>query len=151
MWSRVIEAIKRNGNGMSMAEIGRHAGTDKSTVSRLAMGRIMDVQFAVGRRLIELAGGQVVMPEEVSDAQDEQQPEHVPNGPDLELARHIVDKLGGPTKAAQFFEIKPPSISDWLKNGVPRARLRHLRDVRPDVFPVLPEGQRADTHAAAPP
>lgn len=58
-----------------------------------------------------------------------------PDQPDLDLARYIVDRLGGPTKAAQFFEIKPPSISDWLKNGVPRARLRHLRDARPDVFP----------------
>lgn len=61
----------------------------------------------------------------------------------LELARRIVGGLGGPAKAARFFEIKPPSITDWLKKGVPQARLRHLRDVRPDLLQLPIEAEAA--------
>lgn len=50
------------------------------------------------------------------------------------LARRIVAGLGGTADAARFFGIKPPSVSGWLKSGVPAARIRHLRDVRPDLF-----------------
>jgi len=48
-------------------------------------------------------------------------------------ARRIVKGLGGTAEAARFFGIKPPSVSDWLRLGVPQARVRHLRDVRPDL------------------
>lgn len=51
-----------------------------------------------------------------------------------ELARRVVSGLGGVTETARFFEIKPPSVSDWLKSGLPAARLRHVRDIRPDLL-----------------
>lgn len=48
----------------------------------------------------------------------------------------ITDAMGGPTATAKFFGIEQPSVSEWRARGViPRARLRHLQDVRPDVLP----------------
>lgn len=48
----------------------------------------------------------------------------------------ITDAIGGATATARFFGIKQPSVSEWRSRGViPRARLRHLQDVRPDVLP----------------
>ena len=59
----------------------------------------------------------------------------------------ITDALGGPTATASFFGIEQPSVSEWRSRGViPRARLRHLQDVRPDVLPEhlrRPEGSDA--------
>jgi hypothetical protein len=50
--------------------------------------------------------------------------------PDSEL----IDKLGGTTKAAEFFDVSAPSISEWRKTGLPRARMMYLRLARPDLF-----------------
>lgn len=48
----------------------------------------------------------------------------------------VIDNMGGTTSAARFFGIAPESVSEWRARGViPRARLRHLQDVRPDVLP----------------
>ena len=48
----------------------------------------------------------------------------------------ITDALGGVSATALFFGIEQPSVSEWRSRGViPRARLRHLQDVRPDVLP----------------
>lgn len=46
----------------------------------------------------------------------------------------LIDRLGGTTKAAEFFDVKPPSISEWRKTGIPRARMMYLRVARPDLF-----------------
>jgi hypothetical protein len=54
----------------------------------------------------------------------------------------LIDKLGGTTKAAAFFEVKPPSISEWRKTGIPKARMMYLRLARPDLFGGKKEGRR---------
>lgn len=46
----------------------------------------------------------------------------------------LIDKLGGTTKAAEFFEVKPSSISEWRRTGLPKARMMYLRLARPDLF-----------------
>ena len=33
-------------------------------------------------------------------------------------APQIVDALGGTNAAARFFGVKPPSVTEWLRNGV---------------------------------
>ena len=51
-------------------------------------------------------------------------------------AIYITDAMGGVTATAKFFGIEQPSVSEWRKRGVvPKARIRHLQDVRPDVLP----------------
>lgn len=47
----------------------------------------------------------------------------------------LIDKLGGTNKAAELFDVKPPSVSAWRKTGLPKPRLMYLKVVRPDLFP----------------
>lgn len=49
----------------------------------------------------------------------------------------IIDALGGTFRVAELCEVKPPSVSDWRKHGIPRARMMFLRVARPDVFKEL--------------
>lgn len=46
----------------------------------------------------------------------------------------IIDALGGTHKVAQLCEVTMPSVSDWRKDGIPKARLMFLRAIRPEVF-----------------
>lgn len=52
-------------------------------------------------------------------------------------ANKIIDALGGTAEVARMCDVQPPSVSEWRKEGIPRARLMYLRLLRPDVF----EGQ----------
>lgn len=49
----------------------------------------------------------------------------------------IIDALGGTFRVAEMCEVQPPSVSEWRKNGIPRARMMFLQLARPDVFDVL--------------
>jgi len=46
----------------------------------------------------------------------------------------LIDKIGGTVIAAKLFEVRPQAISQWRHTGIPRARLLHLRAVRPELF-----------------
>ena len=52
----------------------------------------------------------------------------------------IIDALGGTFRVAELCEVRPPSVSDWKKHGIPRARMMFLRIARPDVFLALEAG-----------
>lgn len=50
-------------------------------------------------------------------------------------ARTIIQKLGGPSAAARFFECRPAAVSQWKReNKIPNARLLHLKAARPELF-----------------
>lgn len=49
-------------------------------------------------------------------------------------ASKIIDELGGTTEVARLFDVRPPSVSEWRINGIPKARLQTLRLMRPDLF-----------------
>ena len=49
-------------------------------------------------------------------------------------ANVAIDMLGGTSAAADFFEVKPPSVSEWRVRGIPKARLMYLKVSRPDIF-----------------
>lgn len=51
----------------------------------------------------------------------------------------IIDALGGTFRVAELCEVRPPSVSDWKKYGIPRARMMFLRVARPEVFKALDE------------
>lgn len=66
----------------------------------------------------------------------------------------IIDALGGTFRVAELCEVKPPSVSEWRKHGIPRARLMFLRIARPDAFEILDakeksQGARASTKKSA--
>lgn len=57
---------------------------------------------------------------------------------DTQNATLIIDRLGGTSETARLCDIKPPSVSEWRKNGIPKAQLKFLRAIRPDVFEGIP-------------
>lgn len=59
--------------------------------------------------------------------------------PDSEL----IDKLGGTSAVADLCEVRPPSVSAWRTNGIPKAQLKFLQLARPDVFGIDRRGSNA--------
>lgn len=53
-----------------------------------------------------------------------------------------IDKLGGTVRAAEFFDVKPSSISEWRRTGLPKARKMYLRVMRPDFFGLSKSGKK---------
>lgn len=51
-----------------------------------------------------------------------------------ELARHVIDRLGGVSAVAKLCGIKQPSVSGWKRHGIPQAREQYLRLLRPEAF-----------------
>jgi hypothetical protein len=49
-------------------------------------------------------------------------------------ANTLIARLGGTTSAAKYFEIEPPSVSEWRDNGIPKARMQLLRVAHPEWF-----------------
>lgn len=61
----------------------------------------------------------------------------------------IIEALGGTCAVAKIFDIEPPSVSEWKKNGeIPRARLMYLQLARPDVFGIKAKKVRRTKSAA---
>lgn len=56
----------------------------------------------------------------------------------------IIDRLGGTSEVARLCGVKLPSVSEWRKQGIPKARLMYLKLLRPDVF----EGVQVEEEAA---
>lgn len=52
----------------------------------------------------------------------------------MKSANQIIDDLGGTSAVAELCECRPASVSDWRKNGIPKARLLYLKAIRPEVF-----------------
>lgn len=49
-------------------------------------------------------------------------------------ATTVVERLGDTAEVARMFEVRMPSVSDWKKYGIPKARMMFIRAVRPDVL-----------------
>ena len=49
-------------------------------------------------------------------------------------ASDIIDALGGTSLTARLCRVKDPSVSEWRRTGIPKARLMFLKLARPDVF-----------------
>lgn len=47
----------------------------------------------------------------------------------------IIDVLGGTKVVADIFEIEPPSVSEWRKRGIPKARKQTLALMFPNKVP----------------
>lgn len=41
----------------------------------------------------------------------------------------LISGLGGTLLVAKFLNLKPPSVSDWKRNGIPRGRLIELAPI----------------------
>lgn len=49
-------------------------------------------------------------------------------------ASQIIKRLGGTAEVARLCEVKPPSVSEWKRVGIPRAREQYLRLLKPEAF-----------------
>lgn len=49
-------------------------------------------------------------------------------------ASEVIDRLGGTAKVAEMCDVQPPSVSEWRKNGIPKARQQFLRLLKPEAF-----------------
>ena len=52
---------------------------------------------------------------------------------DQEACR-VIDALGGTGAVAQLCEVTDAAVSQWRKDGIPKARLQYLRLAKPEVF-----------------
>ncbi|SSW64343.1 hypothetical protein AVE30378_01045 [Achromobacter veterisilvae] len=55
----------------------------------------------------------------------------------------IIDALGGTVAVARLCRVKPPSVSDWRKEGIPSARRMYLQAIRPEAFPAAAKQEAA--------
>ncbi|HDR9052651.1 TPA: hypothetical protein QDB02_000333 [Burkholderia vietnamiensis] len=62
----------------------------------------------------------------------------------------VIDRLGGTSAVARIFEIKPPSVHEWRRNGIPKARLQFLRLAHPRVFQADWQPELIDAAGATP-
>jgi hypothetical protein len=51
-----------------------------------------------------------------------------------EEACRVIDALGGTGAVAELCEVSDAAVSQWRHDGIPKARLKYLQVVRPDVF-----------------
>lgn len=58
-------------------------------------------------------------------------------------ANQIIDALGGTFAVARLCNVRPPSVSEWRRTGIPAARLQFLRLARPEVFEAQPGADQA--------
>lgn len=65
---------------------------------------------------------------------------------DTATSNTIIDRLGGTSETARLCDVKPPSVSEWRKTGIPKAQLKFLRLARPDVFDGLEPSPQEPTH-----
>lgn len=59
-------------------------------------------------------------------------------------ASEVIDRIGGTGEVARICEIKPPSVSEWRKAGIPKPWLKFLRMARPEVFAALEQPARQE-------
>jgi len=69
---------------------------------------------------------------------------------DTENPNTIIDALGGTSATARLCEVQPPSVSEWRKNGIPKAQLKFLKLARPDAFPNAPKPKRRRSQVTPP-
>jgi len=51
-----------------------------------------------------------------------------------QVARQVIDALGGPVAVARICGVTQPSVSGWKVHGLPQAREMYLRLLRPEAF-----------------
>ena len=51
----------------------------------------------------------------------------------------LIEAMGGTSVVADLCRIKPPSVSEWKRDGIPKARRDYLSLLRPDVFGPPPQ------------
>lgn len=59
------------------------------------------------------------------------------NTPTLVNASKVIDAIGGTSVTADLCDVEPAAVSQWRKNGIPKAQLKYLRLAKPEVFSAI--------------
>jgi hypothetical protein len=59
---------------------------------------------------------------------------YIPPMTDTHPDSEIIDDLGGTAEVSRLCQVKSPSVSEWRRTGIPRARRQFLELLRPDLF-----------------
>lgn len=52
---------------------------------------------------------------------------------DTTFVNAVISEIGGVNQVARICQIRPASVCDWRKNGIPRARLMYLKLLMPHL------------------
>jgi DNA-binding transcriptional regulator YdaS (Cro superfamily) len=55
-------------------------------------------------------------------------------------AAKVIELLGGNAKTAALCEVTPGAVSQWLRNGIPKAQLKFIKLARPELFETTQTG-----------
>lgn len=61
----------------------------------------------------------------------------------------LIEALGGTTQVAALCDIKSPSVSEWKRNGIPKAQRNFLRLARAEIVQAYEAGTLVDFMARA--
>jgi hypothetical protein len=67
--------------------------------------------------------------------------------PAVEARRKLIDELGGTAAVARLFKISSPSVSEWKREGIPKARMQTIQLLRPDLVNELAAAAADDPDA----
>ena len=66
-------------------------------------------------------------------------------------SNQIIDALGGSGEVARLCEVSVSAVSQWRKDGIPRARLMYIQLAHPEIFGKTQKSRvRRRNHEAAP-
>lgn len=49
-------------------------------------------------------------------------------------ATKVIEALGDTANVARLFDVRMPSVSDWKKSGIPKARMMYLQVAHPHAL-----------------
>ena len=55
----------------------------------------------------------------------------------VEARRKLIEELGGTAAVARLFGVSSPSVSQWKREGIPKARLQTIQLLRPDLVETI--------------
>ena len=61
----------------------------------------------------------------------------------------LIESLGGTSAVAALCDVKPPSVSEWKRRGIPKAQRNYLRLLKPEQFVRHEMMQEAEARDAA--
>lgn len=65
-------------------------------------------------------------------------------------ANEIIERLGGTAEVSRMFDVRMPSVSNWKRYGIPKARMIFIQAVHPkalrglDVESAISEGREVE-------
>ena len=60
----------------------------------------------------------------------------------------VIDRLGGAVATSRLCEVTPQAVSQWRRDGIPKARRMYLQVLRPEAFKAMAQPAGIEDEAA---